>query len=52
MFVKKDGEKDSFITQLKEIYNCTNEINNKNLKGVPQEEFKEKITIYGERIES
>jgi hypothetical protein len=45
LFVEKDGEKYSFITQLKVIYNFTNAINNANLNGVIQEKFKEKFSI-------
>ena len=39
LFVEKDGEEDSILTQLKMIINFVNEVDYKKLIGVTQDEF-------------
>lgn len=52
MFVEKDGEKYSFITQLKVIYNFINAIKNANLNGVAQEKLKKNLQFKGKEFNS
>ena len=49
LFVEKDGENDSFLTQLKVMCNFVRKINYTNLNDVTQEEFEKKTKEFEEK---
>ena len=51
LFVEKDGENDSFLTQLKVMCKLVKKINHTNLNSITREEFEKKTKEYEEKEE-